>query len=1425
MLSKYLNDKTIELATGSAEVNISYQQGLSGARTMNILIDPKGINVSMLDLVKLAGGKWLAEQIKARFLGGIVESFSDALGRALESIAFDDQGIAIGKLASLACTAINITYENQGEGNSRICFQFLTEEDTRSIFLNIVEVNDVLDEVTFSGELKLFKLKTSLVALYNPTEDWEVQLKTQPGEVVELSRLLTKFLQAISLPTELPEFSLTDVSLAWQPKNKAAYLATKIEHDWEVDLLGKPFSIKDNALQVTMAKEGLQQFNLEGVLGFGDTDALVRAAFKAGTGWDFLIQTEPGQTINLMAFTQALPQGFPDITDTSQPTLSNLLMAYNTGSKAYRFKFDLSDISFGQFRIEQLHVDLKTHQKTLKGAFTLMSGTKDEISIDVLAEKMTSDTYSGCLLIGKTGVGQEVPLGILVADLAGKFGLNTSVPKPLESLTLKNLDVSINTATKDFHFSGEANFEINNTAVSIQSQIDVSHRPHGISKKTFSGQLTLGTTTPKTFDLFFDKSESSTRILAAYHSPLGDRVSIADLLSSMTGIAIPDVLSFTLHDAVLAYDANKDSKKALFAAHLGSGVDLSDLPLVGKLIPKNQRLTFNYKVIVASEAVEVDEITIINSLLPETMSDLEEKPVNGGVIIAATLKMGDKTIPLDLPLSLNDVSVTQTTTVQGTSENDSEVEPSEPVPSIDSEALPLKVTSEDDPVKWISLNKTLGPVGFNRVGLNFQDNALQCLLDVSFTMGPLNLTLDGLSVATPIDSFKPTFHLNGLGLSYDKKPVEVSGAFLQDPKNNTYSGTAVIKTSKLNIAALGAYQELNGEPSLFVYALLDMPVGVGPAFLQVTGISAGFGYNRTIKVPDLAGVKNFPLVSAVMNKGGSQETNPLKLLDKIKMDIPAAKGELFMAFGVKFNSFKILDSFALLLLRMGRNTRLDVLGLSRMKIPSQATKPLVNVELAIKASYDFEEKVLKVRGVLTRESYLFSPQCRLSGGFAFYSWFEGTHAGDMVLTMGGYHPDFKVPDHYPQVPRLAFYWQLTPQLNIKGSMYYALTPGALMVGGRLEAIFEAEKSVSFDLELLGVKLAGVKLYGKIRAWLIIGADFLMAWEPYHYDARVYLNVGISVIFRGEVYVNLFFTTVRKSAEKRFDINLGANLHIWGPEFAGIAHVDWSIISFDIAFGKREKPKVECLQWDTFRKAFLPEKDEAICTIAIADGIISEEDKDKKKTHIVNAAELVLSTHSVIPSITSNVVYEKEKQKDKEGEEIPEKTFGIGSMGITTVNSSKQIITILDTDDADRDITDKFTFTPIRQNVSGALWGDKMQPGLNDDQLVTDLLTGFQITPAPKQKPAHTENKLVSDFAYDVELGSKNFTWESSMNLKTSTFGEEERRKIITDGTVCQARNELLESLRLDTGQVDLSGLDRETDNAFLVAPQVVSINQ
>ena len=121
---------------------------------------------------------------------------------------------------------------------------------------------------------------------------------------------------------------------------------------------------------------------------------------------------------------------------------------------------------------------------------------------------------------------------------------------------------------------------------------------------------------------------------------------------------------------------------------------------------------------------------------------------------------------------------------------------------------------------------------------------------------------------------------------------------------------------------------------------------------------------------------------------------------------------------------------------------------------------------------------------LTDNSWIINESCRLTGGFAFVTWFR---TGQFVLTLGGYHPRFAAPAGFPVVPRLGFGWKVSDIISIKGEAYFALTASCVMAGARLDVSIDA---------------------GWIWGRLVAGFDALVAWDPFFYEVEIYASVSV-----------------------------------------------------------------------------------------------------------------------------------------------------------------------------------------------------------------------------------------------------------------------------------------------------------------------------
>ncbi|HSQ16340.1 MAG TPA: DUF6603 domain-containing protein [Anaerolineales bacterium] len=856
--------------------------------------------------------------------------------------------------------------------------------------------------------------------------------------------------------------------------------------------------------------------------------------------------------------------------------------------------------------------------------------------------------------------------------------------------------------------------------------------------------------------------------------------------------------------------------KYLFGVNIGANISLSDLPLVGDQLPKNVGVD-DLRVLFATQSFTTTDVKAINDLLPENVAKLPEavkspetdqseqddSPPTGskedkeeqtialakGVTLSALLKLGeDKSIPLLL-------STGEDATKQGTHEDTKS--PASAINALSSDrqgdqgslvtaSIPSEpaTPSAAPAVKWIKVQKSLGPFRFDRIGFQYQDQVIWFLLDASLAAGGLAISLDGLGFGSSITQFKPQFALQGLGINFKKGQLEVGGAFLKTA-DNEYFGKAILKTETFSLSAIGSYAYLNNQPSMFIYAVMDYPLG-GPPVFFVTGLAAGFGYNRSLLMPPIEQVEQFPLVQEACGKPPATDLG--QELEQLQQYLPVQMGQYFLVAGVKFTSFKMIDSFAMLAVSFGQRLEINLLGISAIKVPFSGmakTDSLAEIIVAFKASFIPDEGFVGVIAQLTPSSYILDKKCQLTGGLAFYTWFSKDHAGDFVLSVGGYHPGFKVPEHYPQIPRLGMSWKVNDNLSIKGGAYFALTPSMLMAGAYLEATWYS---------------------GSLQAWFTAAADFLIAWKPFHYDAHIYVNIGVS-------YTYELFGTHHITAD------LGANLHIWGPEFSGHAEIHLWFISFNIAFGAGSSHTPSPIGWQEFEDSFLPAE---ILSVSVKNGLVSGENRGhldsagnstNEVIHlgVINPKDFSLVVNSLIPVRTCTNI--DTSPDTAVSERWPEKNFGIAPMAITDLQT-RLTITI----DGDEH-PEGFTCRPIPKDVPAGLWGTKFQPDVHSNPLVEGVACGLEITASPPT-PGATETVNLSNLQNEPGCANQAFRWgKVILTSIDDQKGDAVRRQVIKNSltTANIRRQRLLDTLGFEEEGITIS--DNIAD-LFVVAPLI-----
>ena len=940
-----------------------------------------------------------------------------------------------------------------------------------------------------------------------------------------------------------------------------------------------------------------------------------------------------------------------------------------------------------------------------------------------------------------------------------------------------------------------------------------------------------------------DKKPSEGQTIVAYTAKeKGDPFSITlnDLMATLD-TSIADLLPSGLKDKsikfknlMVIYRKEQKTSKGewLFVLDLdiATKIQLKSLPVVRGLISDEvgeKELVPSLRLVAASKAFTIKEIRVLNDKIPNKPDKKEEKlippmpvPKEEGTQESEAKLSVRKGFSFSGQLGLADAAKILSLPVSPQAEGEKEV--------LAPGGAKETVTNSNLAV-WFDIDKTFGPFSLKQIGFQYEEKAnnpeIGIVIDAALKIAGLTLACDDLGVGIALEDLNPSFKISGIGIEYKNSIIEISGALLrkQDTKHEyeEYLGLARLKFKSFGVSAIGAYAYYNNEPSLFLYAVLNVTIVVDPSFI-ITGFALGFGYNRYLKVPSIDKLRDFPLVAEAVKPTDKKFSDDSELITKklSQMDeyMPISIGSGFVAIGLKFTCFQMLDCFALLTVALGEDFEINLLGIAKMEIPTPAkdsknTSCIANMTMLLRARFSLSEGVIAIEGKLASDCYILSPDCRLTGGFAVCLWVSGPHAGDFVITLGGYHPLFTKPAHYPTVPRLGFQWKVGDCLSLKGEMYFALCAHAIMAGGRLEANFKL---------------------GKLWANFVAEAHFLISWKPYYYEILVQIRIQAGFGILGPV-------------------TLGVQLHLWGPEFAGTATFRIIFVKVTVEFGDQSSRLPEPIDWESFQSSFLPPAKSTaqgsstgadVCSVVVNQGVTKQLSPatTKEVAFVVNPKELELVVNSAIPSKKAS--YQKNTQ-DTEPLRFKGKkaktNFGVRSMGIKKdqLDSSYNIKITRKTKAGNSQLVDQnqFRFISITQDVPTALWGDAkvkvvkvkgqdseriLLPEANDQQFVEDVLSGFRIVPQIKEDVCSTNIIDVEKLQHDTTAINEVYAWQKTTAFSGVSTDNEARTTAIKNNIVSantqNKRNNLLESLGFNLA--DDVKLTDSVANSFVTAPQV-----
>ncbi|WP_229348670.1 YncE family protein [Streptomyces sp. UNOB3_S3] len=765
---------------------------------------------------------------------------------------------------------------------------------------------------------------------------------------------------------------------------------------------------------------------------------------------------------------------------------------------------------------------------------------------------------------------------------------------------------------------------------------------------------------------------------------------------------------------VVVSDKPVATEPRAWAVRVGVALEamLSQVPLLHGQIPDGQDAGLRgLGVLIASQDLTADRIGELNKALSASGDGtLPALPADGLVKGLAFL------VDLQLPGRSGTTSLVVRGGTGGTKTPPSPQAPQQPQTPrlIREDGSPVEDRGPATPaaaglplVAWADVQRSVGPLRLRRIGAGLAGETVWVLFDASLGMAGLELGVEGLGVGVSLKDGSLHVRLDGISVAYSRPPLAIAGGLVYKPDDPTYDplveGVLAVSAEKFGITALGAYarDKKDGEPSMFLFGKVTGEFG-GPPPVQITEIMAGFGFNTDLRLPEGDEVLQFPFLKDMTAPEPSADSDPMAVLETLMGSgddawVRPRPGQLWFAAGLGFKVFEFLEGQALLVLEVGDDFAVAVLGTAEARFPKDVDlKAYARARLGISAQYRQSERTLKIAAQLAPGSFLIDEACVLTGGFALYTWFDDAHAGDFVLTLGGYHPDFPVPAHYPTVPRLGFNWPVTSELTISGGSYFALTPGAVMAGGELDVNFRS---------------------GDLHAWLKAGANMLIEWAPFHFDVGIEVSIGVSFV--------LDLWLVRET----ISVEVGASLRLWGPPTAGEVTVHLWFISFTISFGDGSAKDGRAATWDEVLKQ-LPAPPDAVRLMPTA-GLSPTRAKDAQgeELWVVGPGAFSFAVRTAVPVSELRLGTDK-GAKTVTGHKVdirPRRGDGMGLDSVLTVTLTKDN----GTDQPDLGAWYAGPAAENRASLPAALWGSyEGDLSATGPQRVGDQLMGVDLRLPP-----------------------------------------------------------------------------------------------
>ena len=463
----------------------------------------------------------------------------------------------------------------------------------------------------------------------------------------------------------------------------------------------------------------------------------------------------------------------------------------------------------------------------------------------------------------------------------------------------------------------------------------------------------------------------------------------------------------------------------------------------------------------------------------------------------------------------------------------------------------------------IPIHKDLGLINFDNVKWDYgpvsKNSALGGYLKVlsTFTtkLGPVIVKVEntglGMEVKMPdregdLGTTDVSFGFTppkGVALRIDSEIISGGGFLELDFENHRYAGVMSFKLAlekrDIGLVAIGLIntQLPNGEKgfsmlvSISVFFSPAIPLSFGFTLNAVGGL---VGIYRTMKVDILRERIQNGAIKSIMFPENVIE-NASKIISDLRAVFPPQKKHYVVApfFKIGYGTPTVMEVDLGLLLEFPFKGRIILLGSMGVYLPNKdAEKRLGELHVDIFGDFNFAASYILIEGRL-RDSNLV--EVALTGGFAFMLDWGSTP--QFLLSVGGYHPRYKKPARFPDVPRVTALIKKGEDIRLSCEFYQAITSNSFQIGLSAELV---------------IKKGNVRVYG------FLGFNALLQFDPFYFETDIRISVEVS--YRGRSFFGIDLEFVLSGPEP------------WRAQgYAKIKVLFFSLkIKFNISWGDEQK---------------------------------------------------------------------------------------------------------------------------------------------------------------------------------------------------------------------------------------------------------------